>query len=226
MARKIKCKILIVSLMDINFIIIDISFNIEYTMLVSTYIRREFKMERTRMTSENRKKQILESAINVFIENGYIGSTTAEIAKAANISEVTLFRHFESKKEIFMASIEPIVFNTLRESITASKDLNSKEKLEYILTERLMLISKNRDVMKLLIMESQINKELKSLNYIEKMSTLLRTTISEIGIPMKEDKFIMRVLMGGILSFLYLPEDDEDNIEDFVKRIVKVIIKN
>lgn len=183
-------------------------------------------MDRTRMTSEDRKKQISESAINVFVENGYIGSTTSEIAKAANISEVTLFRHFDSKKDIFMASIEPIVFNTLRESITASKDLNPKEKLEYILTERLMLVSKNRDVMKLLIMESQINKELNKLNYIEKMSTLLRTTISEIGIPMKEEKFIMRLLMGGILSFLYLPEDDEENIEDYVKNIVRIIIKD
>jgi AcrR family transcriptional regulator len=226
MARKIKSRLLIVSLMGKNFINIDKNIHIEYTMLVSTYIGSVFKMEKTRMTSEDRKKQILESAINVFIENGYIGSTTAEIAKAANISEVTLFRHFESKKEIFMASIEPIVFNTLKESITASKELNPKEKLEYILTERLMLISKNRDVMKLLIMESQINKELKSLNYIEKMSTLLRAAISEIDIPMKENKFIMRVLMGAILSFLYLPEEDEDNIEDFVKKIVKVIIKN
>ena len=178
------------------------------------------------MTSEDRKKQILDSAIKVFVENGYIGSTTAEIAKAANISEVTLFRHFASKKDIFVESIEPIVFNTLRESITASKDLNSQEKLEYILTERLMLVSKNREVMKLLIMESQINKELNNLNYIEKISTLLRTTISEIVIPMKEEKFIMRLLMGGILSFLYLPEDDEENIEDYVKNIVKIIIKD
>lgn len=183
-------------------------------------------MERKRMTSEDRKKQILDSALNVFIENGYNGATTAEIAKAANISEVTLFRHFDSKKDIFMSSIEPIVINTLRESITASKDLNSKEKLEHILTERLMLISKNREVMKLLIMESQINKELNSLNYIDKMSTLLRTTISEIGIPIKEDKFIMRLLMGGILSFLYLPEDDEENIEDYAKNIIKFIIKD
>lgn len=183
-------------------------------------------MEKTRMTSEDRKKQISDSAINVFVENGYNGSTTAEIAKAAKISEVTLFRHFESKKDIFMSSIEPIVFKTLRDSITASKDLNLKEKLEYILTERLMLISKNREVMKLLIMESQINKELSSLNYIDKMSTLLKTSISEIGIPIKEDKFIMRVLMGGILSFLYLPEDDEENIEDYVKNIVRFIIKD
>lgn len=183
-------------------------------------------MERKRMTSEDRKRQILDSAIKVFVEYGYNGSTTSEIAKAANISEVTLFRHFESKKDIFIGSIEPIVFNTLKESITASKNLNSREKLEYILTERLMLISKNREVMKLLIMESQINKELNSLNYIEKMSTLLKTTISEIGIPIEDDVFIMRVLMGGILSFLYLPEDDENKIVDYVKKIVAYIIKN
>ena len=47
-------------------------------------------MERTRLSGEDRKKQILDSAINVFIENGYIGSTTLEIAKSANISKVTL----------------------------------------------------------------------------------------------------------------------------------------
>lgn len=183
-------------------------------------------MDRTRMSSEDRKKQILASAINVFVKNGYNGSTTAEIARVANISEVTLFRHFASKRDIFIASIEPIIFKALRASITAAKDLNPQEKLEYILTERLMLISRNRDVMKLLIMESQINKELNNLNYVEKMSTLLRNTISEINIPEKDDEFIMRILMGGILSFLYLPEDDEQNITDYVRKIVDFIIKN
>lgn len=181
---------------------------------------------RTRMTKEDRRKQILEAAINVFVENGYNGATTLEIANAANISEVTLFRHFDSKKEIFNLAIEPIIFTTLKESITASKDLSKIEQLEYILTERIRLVSNNRKVIRLLLMESQINTELKDLNYINKISELLKNTISEIGISIENDKFVMRLLMGGMLSFLYLPEDDDEKIYEFVKDIMAFIIKN
>lgn len=177
------------------------------------------------MTKEDRRKQILSSAINVFVEKGYNGATTLEIAKAANISEVTLFRHFSSKKEIFNSSIEPILFTTLRESITISKNLTLREQLEYILTERIRLISENRGVIRLLLMESQINTELEDINYIDKISMILKNTITRIGITIEDDEFIMRVLMGGILSFLYLPEDDEEKITDFVKNVVDIIIK-
>ena len=182
-------------------------------------------MERTRMSKDDRRKQILSSALNVFVEKGYNGATTAEIAKAANISEVTLFRHFDSKKEIFSSSIEPIVLTTLKESITASKELSKKEKLEYILTERIKLVSKNRKVIRLLLMESQINSDLGDINYIEKISSLLKDTLSESGIVIENDKLTMRMLMGGILSFLYLPEDDEETINNYVKKMMNSIIK-
>lgn len=182
--------------------------------------------QKTRMTKEDRRKQILACAINVFVEKGYNGATTLEISKAANISEVTLFRHFESKKEIFKLSIEPIVFTTLKESITASKNLTKKEQLEYILTERIKLVSKNRKVIRLLLMESKINMDLGDVNYIDKISKLLKDTISEIGIPIEDDKFIMRLLMGSILSFLYVPEENERVINDFVKEVINSIIKD
>ena len=182
--------------------------------------------ERTRMSKEDRRKQILSCALNVFVEKGYNGATTLEIAKAANISEVTLFRHFKSKKEIFNLSIEPIIFTTLKESITASKDLTKKEQLEYVLTERIKLVSKNRKVIRLILMESQINTELEEINYINEISKLLRNMILEIGIPIENEEFVIRMFMGGILSFLYLPEDEEKTIDDFVKNIMDFIIKD
>lgn len=186
----------------------------------------EIKESKKRMSKEERKKQILESALKVFVEKGYNGATTLEIAKRADISEVTLFRHFTSKQEIFMEGIEPIIFTTLKESIVASKELSPEKQLEYILRERISLISKNYKVIRLILMESKISGELSDINYIGKIAKLLKVTITDMGFTIKDEEFALRLLMGGILSFLFMPEADEDKIKDFVSYIISSIINS
>ena len=61
------------------------------------------------------------------------------------------------------------------------------------------------------------------MNYINKISTLLEDTLSELGIKVRDDKLTMRLLMGGILSFLYLPEDNEETIREYVKKVMNLI---
>ena len=59
------------------------------------------------MSPEDETKQrIIQGAAQVFSQKGYEGATTRAIAKAAGVNEVTLFRHFGNKKNIFMAVIE------------------------------------------------------------------------------------------------------------------------
>jgi AcrR family transcriptional regulator len=50
--------------------------------------------------------QILEAALGVIAQHGYVGATTREIASAAGINEVTLFRRYGSKKNLLMAAVE------------------------------------------------------------------------------------------------------------------------
>jgi AcrR family transcriptional regulator len=49
--------------------------------------------------------RILDAAITVVIARGYGGATTREIAAAAGVNEVTLFRRFESKARLVQAAI-------------------------------------------------------------------------------------------------------------------------
>lgn len=181
-------------------------------------------IKRKRMTKEERRKQILDSAMKVFIRNGYNGATTLDIAKEAGISEVTLFRYFSSKKELFMNGIEPILITTLEKSLVASKDLKAVEKLRYILKNRIQLISEHHEVIKLILMESQINPEVADFNYINKITSLLKDSIKESGIEFEDKEISLRLLMGSILSFLYLPETDEEKIDDYINKFIEVII--
>ncbi|MBB6631686.1 TetR/AcrR family transcriptional regulator [Clostridium algidicarnis] len=177
------------------------------------------------MNKEDRRKQILDAAMTVFTEKGFNGSTTLEIAKAANIAEVTLFRYFSSKQEIFLEGIKPILFSTLEETINASKELNAEEKLEYILYERISLISNNYKTVKLILTEAPLLEELGSENFMSKILQILESMLTQIGVSINDKGFILRILMGSILSFLYMPEMDEENIKNYVSKVVSIILK-
>jgi AcrR family transcriptional regulator len=53
---------------------------------------------------EATRQQLLDAAAAVFSERGYARATTKEIAKAAAVSEGTIYRHFADKKELFRAA--------------------------------------------------------------------------------------------------------------------------
>ena len=61
---------------------------------------------RIRLPAEERRAAVLETACRVFSRGTYHGTTTAEIARAAGVSEPILYRHFPSKRDLYLACIE------------------------------------------------------------------------------------------------------------------------
>jgi len=60
----------------------------------------------TRLPAAERKEQLLDIAAELFSLHGYARATTAELAKAAGVTEPIIYRHFKSKKDLFIALIE------------------------------------------------------------------------------------------------------------------------
>ena len=58
-----------------------------------------------RLPAEKRRRLIIESARDVFASQGYARVGTADLARAAGISEPALYRHFTGKKELFLETI-------------------------------------------------------------------------------------------------------------------------
>jgi AcrR family transcriptional regulator len=60
----------------------------------------------TRLPAAERREQLLRTAVALFAERGFSGTTTATLAKAAGVTEPIIYRHFPSKKDLFISVIE------------------------------------------------------------------------------------------------------------------------
>jgi len=59
-----------------------------------------------RLPAAERRSAIVAAALKVFASGSYAGSTTAEIARAAGVSEPIIYRHFPSKRDVWCACVE------------------------------------------------------------------------------------------------------------------------
>ncbi|MFF3868967.1 TetR/AcrR family transcriptional regulator [Micromonospora sp. NPDC001898] len=72
---------------------------------------------RTLSTAEERREDVLSTAIGAFAARGYFGTTTVEVAKRAGISQAYLYRLFPDKESLFAAVTERC-FEQFRESLS------------------------------------------------------------------------------------------------------------
>jgi AcrR family transcriptional regulator len=68
-----------------------------------------------RLPAAQRRLALVETAIRVFSDGSYRGTTTAEIAREAGISEPILYRHFASKRDLYLAALDHVWSNARAE---------------------------------------------------------------------------------------------------------------
>lgn len=61
---------------------------------------------RTRLPAAERRALLLDCALRAFARGTYRGTTTAEIARAAGVTEPVLYKHFPSKRDLYIACLE------------------------------------------------------------------------------------------------------------------------
>lgn len=60
----------------------------------------------TRLPAKERKAAVLDCACGIFSSGSYRGTTTAEIAREAGVTEPVLYRHFASKRDLYLAVLD------------------------------------------------------------------------------------------------------------------------
>lgn len=72
---------------------------------------------RTLSTAEDRREDVLTTAIGAFAARGYFGTTTTEVAQRAGISQAYLYRLFPDKETLFAAVVQRC-YDRFRDSLS------------------------------------------------------------------------------------------------------------
>jgi AcrR family transcriptional regulator len=122
---------------------------------------------------EATRRRILDGALKLFSQKGYLGATTKEIAREANISEMTLFRHFPTKEVLFESVLSTHSFlPALKEILPAIKGKPPEEALALIARKYLATLERRKDFIKILLSQSEF--------FPEKMHTIYHAFLSEL----------------------------------------------
>lgn len=82
-------------------------------------------------TRSARKRQaILDAALEVFLEHGFVGAGMDQVAVAAGVSKVTVYSHFTDKERLFVAVIEAAISEAEAGSRALVEDLGTSVDLD------------------------------------------------------------------------------------------------
>ena len=94
---------------------------------------------------DKRKREILDKALDVFVDEGYEDATFQKIADRCGITRTTLYLYFKNKREIFVWSLKQLTSGIEERLNRFIKDenLSSEEKLRNVLTSILDACTEN-----------------------------------------------------------------------------------
>lgn len=189
------------------------------------------------MTDKTEQK-IINSALRIFAEKGYTGATTRVIASDAGFTEMTLYRKFKTKENLFRSvliqSNQKMIenfssifidkkFENPRNSVSGPQNEvlhGSREFLETLIRNLVKLGQENFEFIKITMNES--NRI--SGNFIEEFVNHLSGYV-EKNIQNKELDY--KIFVFNILSFIYLLllnyghsfKDQDEAIDKFINNI-------
>lgn len=193
-----------------------------------------------------KQEKIVEVAIRLFAEKGFANTSTAEIAKAADVSEGTIFKHYGTKDQLllsvvlpFIKEFFPMMAREVMEEIFSDQNISFEEFVRAFLKNRTEFLVKNKEIFRVLVKEVMYRDEelrMELFNYFMKqVPPILGKIFEEFRArgeiidqpPERILKTIAPVFGGFFVSRLVLFNIDisDQDIEDLVQMIIHGIGK-
>ena len=148
------------------------------------------------------RDRILQAARKLFAAQGFDGTTTRDLAKAANVAEGTLFRHFSNKKAILIEVATAGWVDILTDLLTELSEMASYKAVAQVMRRRMWNMKKNAEMMRVCFMEAQFHPDLRDRIQVEVIDKM--TDVAEAFFQTAMDKGIYRQMDAKLVAKVFL----------------------
>ena len=191
------------------------------------------------LATDSARERILDAGLRVFAKKGFSASTTREISSEAGVNEVTLFRHFGSKRALFEHVIrERSPLHAITRTVSTDTEAPIEELLERNAIAVLDILKQNRHLFMMLLGDAWRIQRMRSVISefgVEKGVDFLTEMMAALAAAGRirdiDPEIAARGLMGMIQSYFltrYLlagrdpgPDEDRRMISGFVDIFLK-----
>lgn len=183
------------------------------------------------MKKSNTKERILEKAIDLFYEHGFVKASIRDIVRSVGITNSTVYIHFKNKDEILFSIIEEIGSILLQELHTVIEEYDDPvECLREMIFRQVCLIKEKRKEIKIYMEEqyqlpTTLRKE--SIKHHRQIYDIYHNKISEIhdkGLYREIDKTVTTFCIFAMMNWAYrwFRDNGRLSIEEIAEHIIRI----
>jgi AcrR family transcriptional regulator len=154
-----------------------------------------------RLPRVERRAQLLDSALEVFVAQGYHAAAMDDIAERAGVSKPVLYQHFPGKLELYLALLDSacdLVIDHCRQALASTPD--NKTRVAAAMAAFYTYVADQRGAFRL-VFESDLTSEPAVREHVERVTTECAAMIADVihddtGLPAAQSRLLAVSLVG------------------------------
>jgi TetR/AcrR family transcriptional regulator, fatty acid metabolism regulator protein len=181
-----------------------------------------------------RATSIIEAAMSVFGEKGYHDSTISDIARAAGVSEATIYEYFEGKEDLLFT----IPYKEIKETIAFLETMmryikGAENRLRAVIYCYFYAYNDNPNYSSLILLDIKHNRKFMKTDAYKMVSLIanimldcIREGISNGDFKPDLDPYLVRHIILGTMEHIFFRwhlRGRKDEMVDFVEPLLEII---
>jgi len=154
-----------------------------------------------RMPRRERRAQLLQSALGVFVAQGYHAAAMDDIAERAGVSKPVLYQHFPGKLDLYLALLDVScdqIIDNCRRALESTQD--NKQRVAATIDVFYEYVAEDTGAFRL-VFESDLTNEPAVRAHVDRVTTECATLIAEVihddtGLPDAASRLLAVSLVG------------------------------